>query len=91
MEGIGEFPNALLGFAWGYQHHLTLQLASQKVGCHATVTVVVKKRWKTADNLNLALLIHLKKASQTWVVMMQELIVSLPGRAVDARAPEHCP
>ena len=48
-EVIGEFPNLLVGFAWGYEHHLTLRLVSQKVGCHATVTVVVEKRWKTTN------------------------------------------
>jgi hypothetical protein len=48
-EGIGEFPNLLLGFAWGYEYHVTLRLVSQKVGCRATVTVVVEKRWRTAS------------------------------------------
>jgi hypothetical protein len=49
VEAIGEFPILLLGFAWGYQHHLTLRLVSQKVVCDAIVRVVVEKRWKTTN------------------------------------------
>jgi hypothetical protein len=47
VEAIGEFPNLLLGFAWSYQHHLTLRLVSQKGWlsryCHGS-------RGKTLEN-----------------------------------------
>jgi hypothetical protein len=35
------------------------------------------------------LLSHFKKASKISAVIMQELMVLLPGRAVDAPEPEH--